>query len=762
MLNFAGCNGCTIRVRKIAIINNSKQAMKKLSLNFLFMLGLMAALFFACGDDDEPDLAAPTVNDPAAVTVEAGDDATITFSVSAPAGYASSTVAVDPTSAGTATVTTPPTAGATSGSAVVTFTAGAAAATATVTLTVTDGEGDTDTGSASVTVNDPATGGDAPEISAAVLDTAADGNLTTLSDALEAIGLFDDLADADAITIFAPNNDAFADLLTAQSAADLTALVAALTEDGVADVLRAHVVAQSLDAAAVTAAAGGDALETLNDDATITVTSEGDSLFVNGAGILTPNIRIANGVIHVIDSVINTDGGEGEEDVIVPDQTQVAEGDPARDAALELIDNFNAVVDLGINATTLVPTTNLNFVTNQLAEYPEDDFFTEVGYKGAVDPSAATPWIAGWTLLDQGGYLTGSVTAVPAFAQSDIEGAASVLVTLPRRVVGDRTFSADSIYYIDGYSFVEDGELTIPAGTVIIAETTPSTGDPLSALIITRSATIQANGTADNPIIMTSENDFEGGPLDQNSTGEWGGLAILGEAPIANDGPEAQIEGIPTELPALYGGSTEDDNSGTITYVSIRYTGAAIEEGNELQGLSLGGVGSGTTIEYIESFASGDDGVEIFGGTANVKYFVAAFAEDDSYDFDNGWVGNGQFWLAVQDQQGTNGSLIEGDGTSPLTAELVSDPTIYNMTLIGVGAADQSILLRDRIAGTYANSIFVDTSGKGLQVENLDGDSDSYANLVNGDLQLLNNLWFLGADATQFNSTDTGIILATE
>ena len=715
------------------------------------MTGLMVSIFFACKDDDNnPPLLKPSISQLSPGTGPVGTAVTITG-----LNFGSNPIVKFGTTDATAT-------GVTTTSITTEVPPGLPAGTVDVTVTNDGSVSDAEVFTVTEATTPPPTG--SPANAADALDTAADETLTSLAAAVEAAGLTATLNDAEAVTIFAPNNDAFTELIeNTEDVDDLTALVEALGQATLSGILQAHVLGSTVNSeGAIAAAAAGDSVQTLNANAKVLITQEGENLFVNGAQILQPDIIVGNGVIHVIDSVINTGvaGGEDEE-VIVPDQTQVGDDDLARDVALELIDNFNAIIDLGLTSTSVIPTTNLEFVTNQLAEYPDDDFFDEVNFKGAVDPSG-TPWIAGWTLLDQGGYLTGSPTAVPAFDQAAIEGDASVLVALPQRIVGDRTFNADSIYYIDGYTFVEDGELTIPAGTVIIAETTPSTGDPLSALVITRSATIQAIGTAEDPIIMTSENDFDGGGLDQVSTSEWGGLAILGEAPIENDGPEAQIEGIPTELPALYGGDTPEDNSGTVTYISIRYTGAAISEGNELQGLSLGGVGSGTTIEYIESFASGDDGVEVFGGAANIKYFVAAFAEDDSYDFDNGWVGNGQFLLAIQGST-SEGSLIEGDGTDPLTAELISNPTLYNMTLIGIGATGQGILLRDRAAGTIANSIFVDQDNKGIQVEDIaTEDNDSYANLVNGDLQLLNNLWYGGATFTQFNSTASGIIQATE
>ena len=368
-------------------------------------------------------------------------------------------------------------------------------------------------------------------------------------------------------------------------------------------------------------------------------------------------------------------------------------------------------------------------------------------------------WMGG-RCFRAGGYLGGTASGAAAYSANEITGDASILVQLPAAIDGDRTLDADSIYRIDGYTFVENGELTMEAGTRVIAETDPSTGDPISALIIARSATINAVGTAEAPIILTSENDT--GTLDENSAGEWGGLVVLGEARVNKEGASLlQIEGIPTEIPALYGEEDgnfiDDDNSGTIQYVSIRYTGDAIAPGNELQGLTLGGVGSGTTIEYVESFASSDDGIEIFGGSPDIKYFAVGFAQDDSYDFDLGFNGNIQFAYALQGQSADN--LIEWDGADDDDNTVFSDPTLYNLTLVGSAVADQALVLRDNTAGVLANAIIVSDGTRAIVVEDLpDSEVDSYKRLVDGEIELLNNLWFMGDTFVEFNSTAAGIV----
>ena len=155
-----------------------------------------------------------------------------------------------------------------------------------------------------------------------------------------------------------------------------------------------------------------------------------------------------------------------------------------------------------------------------------------------------------------------------------------------------------------------------------------------------------AEGTSSSPIIFTStaDNIQPGEVLSPNLSGElsglWGGLIVLGKAPISADAISAQIEGIPASDPnGLYGGSSVDDNSGVIKYISIRHGGANIGEGNEINGLTLGGVGNGTTIENVEIVSNQDDGIEWFGGTVNVKNAIVVNAGDDAIDTDQAWAG---------------------------------------------------------------------------------------------------------------------------
>lgn len=336
-------------------------------------------------------------------------------------------------------------------------------------------------------------------------------------------------------------------------------------------------------------------------------------------------------------------------------------------------------------------------------------------------------------------------------------------VILSGPIEGDRTFSADSVYYLDGYVFVESGTLTIEPGTVILSFETPSEvaeGNETS-LIITREAQIIADGTPEAPIIFTSEYDQEpfGGSLTLNETNSklWAGLIVLGNAPAYSQGntDAIQIEGIvDADERSQYGGTDEEHSSGTLRYVSIRFSGAEIGPGDEIQGLTLGGVGRGTTIENIDIFVSADDGIEIFGGTVDIRNISVAFAEDDSFDFDLGWTGNGQYLFGIQGGNGADHGA-EWDGASPDNAPLYSTARLYNMTLIGLGANSTArgenapaVIMRDGSAYSIYNSIFTDFNGLGIEIEDQGEAEDSYDKTVldvNGDgAAVTGNIWFTG------------------
>jgi len=323
---------------------------------------------------------------------------------------------------------------------------------------------------------------------------------------------------------------------------------------------------------------------------------------------------------------------------------------------------------------------------------------------------------------------------------------------------GTVNWTKDNVYVLDGYVYVEAPTvLNIEAGTVIKAKETPSTGDVASVLIITRGAKIYAEGTPTQPIIFTSEYDNTDLPDDGTDPGVdfridrglWGGVVLLGKS-VLNVANEKVVEGLPaTDVRALYGGNDDADNSGVMKYVSIRYTGITVEANKELQGLTVACVGSGTTLEYIETFTSDDDGFEFFGGTVNTKYLISAFATDDAFDYDQGFRGMHQFWFAIQsDSNGVGDHLGEFDSgdSGALTNEPLSQPVIYNATFIGKGAnspnsGDIAINYKEYGGGEFYNSIFTDFDKTGIKVDSGSG-LTSYDRLMNGGIKLENNIWF--------------------
>ena len=200
----------------------------------------------------------------------------------------------------------------------------------------------------------------------------------------------------------------------------------------------------------------------------------------------------------------------------------------------------------------------------------------------------------------------------------------------PGEGTGTRTLYSDTTYYLDGLVFVNEGQVLIKGK--------PGTGENASALIVARGGTINAVGTAQEPIIFTCEADDLTGSINTTDRGLWGGLIVLGKGKLNSSPGETAVEGIPTSEPrGLYGGDDDGDNSGILKYISIRHGGSDIGEGNEINGLTLGGVGSGTTIEYIEVVANKDDGVEFFGGSPQLKNILVAYCGDDSFDYDEGF-----------------------------------------------------------------------------------------------------------------------------
>ncbi len=277
-------------------------------------------------------------------------------------------------------------------------------------------------------------------------------------------------------------------------------------------------------------------------------------------------------------------------------------------------------------------------------------------------------------------------------------------------ITSNETWVAKNIYELAGKVIVEDGvTLTIEAGTIIKGR--QGQGSLASALVIARGGKIMAEGTPDKPIIFTSTLDNikigekTGTNLKETDHSKWGGVIVLGKGVISAKigDTEAQIEGIPAdEAFGKYGGDDNNDNSGVLKYVSIRHGGALIGEGNEINGLTLGGVGSGTVINHIEIVGNLDDGIECFGGAANIEYALVAYQQDDAFDIDQNFAGSFKNSVVVYDNTGDEFLEIDGPENATNVNGLF---TVENCTFISK-TGDGTVDMKSKAQGTIKNCKF--------------------------------------------------------
>jgi len=281
-------------------------------------------------------------------------------------------------------------------------------------------------------------------------------------------------------------------------------------------------------------------------------------------------------------------------------------------------------------------------------------------------------------------------------------GGGSANNEIPATVESDLTLTADKEWILKGIVHVRSGAtLTIEPGTTVKGDKTT-----LGTLVIDPGAKIHAEGTKDEPIVFTSRAE----PGDR-APGDWGGVILLGKAPINVPGGKANVEGIEATSETEYGGTDPDDNSGVLKYVRIEFGGILLSTDNEINGLTFAGVGRGTTVDYVQVRYTLDDCFEFFGGTVNAKHLVCTYNQDDGIDWDLGYSGKLQFVVVQQDPAAvddTNG--FEGDNDAMgTTNEPFSEPTIYNATLVGknvdVDKQQYAMLLRRATKANLANIV---------------------------------------------------------
>ena len=406
-----------------------------------------------------------------------------------------------------------------------------------------------------------------------------------------------------------------------------------------------------------------------------------------------------------------------------------------------------------------------------------------------VDGDAVTP-----APVNQPGNLPGfsallrvGVTVHDGSAPSDVFTAGVVTepldslpstLELPRIIDFDMTLTADRNWLLADPTFVtaRNGAtnrpvLEVEPGTVIRGRNSDS------RLVISRDGMIKAEGTRENPIVFTSELDDFQDNLTADDAGLWGGIVVLGNAfinsrsdgavvatPVIDQAPGFGLTGDETAF-VDFGGSDDNDNSGILRYVSIRYGGAPVAGTHEVGSLMLGGVGRGTTIDSVEVFASQGDGIDLRGGAVDLTRVAVAFGKDDSFAYHQGWRGVGQFWFSIAKDSGSdNLSDRAGDhagATSPVDAEPLSDASIANATYIGIGdsldpdglpgGANSAFLIRRNASARYFNSIFLDFESM-LQI-----DDDNLERFNDGDAIVFeDNIWFSHVPG---NNSPSGLVV---
>lgn len=303
-------------------------------------------------------------------------------------------------------------------------------------------------------------------------------------------------------------------------------------------------------------------------------------------------------------------------------------------------------------------------------------------------------------------------------------GEAQTVFTVDGNITANTTWTTGNVYVLETRVTVLDG-VTLKIEPGVIVKGGAGTGSNSKALLVAQGGTLEAVGTAAAPIIMTSVADniqpgqIESPNLTDDVNGLWGGLIVLGKARISADNESEQIEGIPaSDSNGLYGGTSDDDNSGKIQYVSVRHGGTNIGEGNEINGITLGGVGSGTIIDHVEVVGNADDGIEWFGGTVSVSHALVWSTGDDAIDTDQAWAGTLDNFIVIN----PGDEAFELDG--PEGTYKGAGNTIKNGSVKATSGASGLIDFDDNTDVNMSNIYFFDID----ESQNIEGYSGFSAN----------------------------------
>ncbi len=390
----------------------------------------------------------------------------------------------------------------------------------------------------------------------------------------------------------------------------------------------------------------------------------------------------------------------------------------ADNATLAVVDPFNLTAPKFY--LTSVSSMNVNsfwYQENNTATI-DNNFFDKVNYRGAF---STTNWTAGWSNFDP------QNTVYPATTVTVVAG----------NIASNTTWTKNNVYLLNGWVRVPEGlTLTIEAGTVIRGDKTAK-----GALIIEKGGRLIANGTVTEPIVFTS-NQAAG----TRTYGDWGGIIICGKAPINVTGGSATIEG---GVSSTYGGTDAADNSGSLQFVRIEFPGIAFATNNEINGLTMGGVGTGTTIDNVQVSYSGDDSFEWFGGTVNAKHLIALRGTDDDFDTDYGYSGMVQFGVSLRDPNVADvvgkSNCFESDNDSGGTTNTPFTTAIFsNISSFGPKATTSStcssfyqaaINVKKNTKLQVYNSVLAGWVN-GIKVES----ENTKANMVSNDIKVRNSV----------------------